>query len=876
MDNPTAAPATPHRLRPTLPATIALLVLATLASLMLAPLAASAQSARAKPRAHARHASCAPTPRRRAAKARRAKLACVKRHTVARGRLTATPVPVGAAAPAAPTLSGEGTSANTRTPPPPKALGGPGPGNLPAESGETVSDPIDPRFLTDVPFGKRSFWLQPWRAYLDTWPAARLGEALGINFPEHDAFAESTAQLLQDSGFKLARMSISWSAISYQEPETLLPSHVASITTRLSAMHKHGLRPLIVLNANSGAPTPELQTKLETIGEAPAGARTVQLTPASAALVVPGRTAFDNLYFEGPDVFVTSVTAGGLATLSRPLRKPLAAGPHGGATLRYAPFELPKLANGEANPVFKETLDGWLKYVGAVNRIAASVIGAGNYDLEVWNELSFGSQFLNAENYYSAPSEPEPSLAIGPAQAGTEAEEDAIAETDSQAQNDAEAEDETESGESSQLENSPLSASASAATFAPTLTARSPKKLHNKEIRKILLNETVAYVRNPVHGISAAVGITNGFASETPFPSGANAPLGMTALSKHPYVGAKQFPEGFRKGHLRPIDALGGRDTESNSSYEPLFIPSFQSDFPEFTLNVTSTETSIRDLAPFTTYVYGYPHGREVGPVGGSPVQKWITEYNLSSHAGHTVAADEVTPATSASATLTTADKAHFQAKVALRSLVANVSKGFTREYFYKAAPGFLSLINGEFFAALEAHPETYPGDALGGETMDGLRNLLSHTQGPGPGGPARQLELLSITQSGNHAQWTGDGTAWHPPLYDRDVLAVFPFQASPTRFVIPVYVMTRDLKTLYDANAPGSDVHRFDLPDERFRVTLGNLPETGAAPTVSAYDPLRNHATPAALVSRSGATATFEIAASDYPRLLTIDYTGA
>jgi hypothetical protein len=35
-------------------------------------------------------------------------------------------------------------------------------------------DPIDRRYLTDVPFGATSFWVQPWRAYMDTWPASRL------------------------------------------------------------------------------------------------------------------------------------------------------------------------------------------------------------------------------------------------------------------------------------------------------------------------------------------------------------------------------------------------------------------------------------------------------------------------------------------------------------------------------------------------------------------------------------------------------------------------------------------------------------------------------------------------------------------------------
>jgi hypothetical protein len=248
-----------------------------------------------------------------------------------------------------------------------------------------------------------------------------------------------------------------------------------------------------------------------------------------------------------------------------------------------------------------------------------------------------------------------------------------------------------------------------------------------------------------------------------------------------------------------------------------------------------------------------------VGPPGGVPLQKWITEYNLGAPEGVTG--------------LTFADRAHFHAKALLRSLVANVNKGFSREYFFGTGPGPFSVVGQDFWSALEAHPETYPGDALAGEILTGFRNTLERFQGPGPGGPARQLKLLSIAQHGNHAQFLGDGTPAHPSLYDRNVLAVLPFQNSPTEFVIPVYVMTSDVLTLYEPAAPASDIHRFDLPDEAFRITLGNLPETPSAPAVSAYDPLRGESTPARLLSRAGGTATFEFAATDYPRLLRVAF---
>jgi hypothetical protein len=86
---------------------------------------------------------------------------------------------------------------------------------------------------------------------------------------------------------------------------------------------------------------------------------------------------------------------------------------------------------------------------------------------------------------------------------------------------------------------------------------------------------------------------------------------------------------------------------------------------------------------------------------------------------------------------------------------------------------------------------------------------------------------------------------------------------------------MTRNLLTLYQPSAAASDIHRFDLPQETFRITLGNLPRSNRPPGVSAYDPLLDRATPARLRSRQGDTAVLEVAATDYPRLLSIDYGG-
>ena len=716
-----------------------------------------------------------------------------------------------------------------------------------------ICDPIDPRYLSDLHFGATSFWIQPWRAYLDTWPASRLLAAVGVNFNVHAAQAPAAARLLHDSGFRLARVGTNWGGLAYSHPSTF--SDEADLTARLQALRRNGLRPLILLDSNSGAPCPSRKVALETVAGAPAGSRTVVLSQASAAQVAPGRTGFDAATFNpnaklrkqrrkagrrlkltpaqrrqrhaerraaartrgltsvvltgNPAILITKVDARGVATLSRPLPYALPSGSYRGTRLLYAPFAAPTLAGGGANPAFQATLHGWLGYVAAVTRLAGQIFGPGGYDLEVWNELSFGSQFLDAAKYYS------------PAPEG-------------------------------------------------------PSKAVNKQVIKAILAETVAYVRAGHSGVSASVGVTNGFASQTPFPTGAFAPAGLSALSKHPYAGLKLLPGDFQANAGRvPHDALGRRDTAgprgSEGAFVPLFVPHLRELFPEYFLTASSTENLLRDVAPFTTTIYSAPHGRYVAAPHQRPLQVWVTEYNLGNAKATPVGPDGVTPQ---SVTLSSADKAHFQAKALMRSLVAMVNKGISREYFYAAAnAGDLSMINPSFMSEAVAHPTIYPGDQLGGETMSAFRSLISQFQGPGPGTSARQLQLVSIAQDGNHAQFKGDGTPAHPDLYDREVLAVLPFQSSPTRFTIPVYVMTRDLLTLYRPGAPASDLTRYDLPDETFHITLANLPTSATPPKISAYDPLRNTTTPARLTSQTGNTATIEIAATDYPRILTIDY---
>ena len=262
-----------------------------------------------------------------------------------------------------------------------------------------LSNPIDPHQQSDLPFGTRSDWLQPWRAYMDTQPASMMRDALGINFNVDAGYASSVAQLLGGVGFKRARVEFGWRAMSYDDPTRLqTPS---SVDTTLGALKASGIRPLILLNANDSAPGPFKSFNAQVTQSAPVGSRTLQVDPASAQQFVPGLSGFNVPGGYAAAFIATSVSPSGLVTLSQPLPVAVPAGTYGVTTLRYQPFAPPFTASGQPNPAFEQTLAGWLLYVKAVTQEAKKVLGSDNFDVEIWNELSFGSAFLSASSYYS-------------------------------------------------------------------------------------------------------------------------------------------------------------------------------------------------------------------------------------------------------------------------------------------------------------------------------------------------------------------------------------------------------------------------------------------------------------------------------------------
>jgi len=650
-----------------------------------------------------------------------------------------------------------------------------------------VRKPVDPAQQTALGFGDRSHWLQPWRAYMDTPPATKLRDAIGINLDNHVRPNEvnALARLLGESGFRRARYEIGWDAISFDDPSRLRDPE--PIRRTVAALRANRIRPLILLNANHGVPGPLRELQLRLAAPAAAGAREVRLEAASAAAVVPGRTGFSSLTErKAAEVLITRVDDG-LATLSAPLPVNLDAGAHEGATLLYEPFASPRLAGGQPHPAFERTMAGWLAYVATVTREVRAIVGSDRFDVEIWNEIGFGSDFLSRNNYY------DPAIDGG-----------------------------------------------------------------SGDVEDQILRRTIAFLRRPASGVSR-VGIGNGFESQRPWASGATSPAGLTAIAKHPYKNVRHFPrDSVNDGNgTRPLNAFGRTvgaqpDNDRAERWRDTFVPHYDALFPEYYLSGIQTEHLLRDLSPITSDVYGTAHGRRTRPAGGIAPQMWITEWNLET----------------ADTQLQPSEIAHARAKAVLRFLTAYVNKGAAAVHLYAAKHPSHGLVDPAFFGSLERTRGSYPGARAGGEVMSAVGRLAAGLRGARPIKRKRALKLRRIADYAGRKQFAGGGRRALRPLYDRDVLAFLPFQLDARSFVVPTYVMTRDLARIYRPGATGAT--RLDLPPSRYRLTIGGL-KRGKRLKLSALDPLTGRSVAVRRVSKRRGKLVVELKLTDSPRLLYI-----
>lgn len=624
----------------------------------------------------------------------------------------------------------------------------------------------DPRHLTLVDFGEHhSHYLQPWRAYLETIPARQFLEGIGVGMPAAGKFdANLICRMLAEHGFSCGRVEIGWGHLDYDDDTRL--SDPSRLRELLAAMRRHRIRPLILLNAHQGVPCPLQFFERTVVRKAEAGA--VELVMDRTGGLRPGFSGPCNLSkYWAAEALVTQVD-GNTVTLSKPLPKAVEAGTRQRwATLRYRPFGKPGTDDD------RRTIQGWQRYTRTVATLVADAMGTTGdddlgFDMEVWNELTFGTEFLYINHYY------EPDLV-----------------------------DYEERGIWDRL----VEATAAELDAAPT-----------------------SY---------AGVELVNGFSNTIPWPAASKQPSRVTGVCKHPYVGQKRYPEDEKKSK-----ALGADGKPSP------FVPAYSVHFPEYYATALQTETLCRDAAPITTSIYRTEHGRHARSADGAkPVWVWITEVNVEpSQRGI------AEPAASM----------RLKAKAAARYFCFYLNKGVKRLFLYNATghKGDGELDFATVSGAFSSYAGTNTGwpDDLGPYVSPQLRvtrriaDAMRSRLDPGLT-RTRPVGVAGITDTHGHVQFVGDGSAQGPPLYNREVLAILPYQVNPHRFVIAYYVMTRDLVP--------------DLPEEGYTVTFTGLRGQGARFCVR--DPFTGQELDVEALVATTEEVTVVLPATDTPRLLIV-----
>jgi len=625
---------------------------------------------------------------------------------------------------------------------------------------------LDERHLSALSFGAHSHWLQPWRAYQETLPAQRFLDAQGVVLELSAAEApDLIVTMLARHGVRHARIEIGWGLVNYWDESKL--NHGERLKALLVACKAHGVRPLILINANSGVPVPTDAFERTLAREAQKGDRKVEFADVSDLKV--GYSGLANLSeYRAGEALITGIE-GNVVTLSKPLPKDLgkAGTKVAVTTLRYRPF------SASESDDYRKTVDGWKRYVVTVADFVTDALGSRanadrGFDLEIWNELSFGSSFLSINNYYE------------------------------------------------------------------------PKLVEYKEegIWEGLVRETAGLAdRQPDR--FRGVTLVDGFRNTIPWPSSSREPARVGALSAHPYPMRKVYPKDEAAGPA--IDALFGEEGM------PRFTPTYSALFPEYYATALQTETVMRDIAPITTAIYNVAHGRDARVIGGkvAPCPMWLTEIGIHPRE-HGVADPEAA--------------LRLKAKVIARDACFFPAKGVARLYFFSALGGDTGYaLVSDRFAQYARTGKPYPADgsAYGSPALRTLKNIVAKMQAGVDRGlvSTRRLTLVSIADTHDHLQFRGDGSPRHPNLYDRDVFVFLPFQANRNRFVIPYYVMTRDVTK--------------GLAPEDFTVEIRGV--DGKRATVASYDPVADRDVPLEVKSATAEELTVKLEAADYPYLLLI-----
>jgi hypothetical protein len=393
----------------------------------------------------------------------------------------------------------------------------------------------------------------------------------------------------------------------------------------------------------------------------------------------------------------------------------------------------------------------------------------------------------------------------------------------------------------------------------------------------------VDYVRDPANKLPG-VALIDGFSNQRPWEGGGDLWPGQTGFSRHYYTGLNPFrdfdantglcsPENDKSKRHAVRDALGKPEVKMDKGEAvpgTYFVPTFQVSLPETWFYGYKTEMISREFVPWPDTMKG--HGRFSNPGDGRTAQVWQTEFNVDRQPWAAHLMKQAGCAKDDPALLALLN--HVGAKALLRTFFFYSHKGQHTIEVFAANESDLSLgvIPGTFYAALakDGFQLTDAVRAARGEQLAALGRAVKVMKTGQPLDVARPLAVARLVEEKPRLVFRGDGTPAHPDRFQRDDFACLPFQMDAGRFAVAYYVVTRNMGHEWAKGTGPLDPARYDMPDQTFQLTLGNVRGTGAK--VSAYDPLTDRAVAAAVLASTPTTLTVSLPTADSPRLLVIE----
>ena len=272
---------------------------------------------------------------------------------------------------------------------------------IPCEAGTTddgsdkvlpVRPYVDPSQM-DVPWPKHSHVKQPWRGFLETKPAVDLLEGIGICYHHHGGNLEVQLALLAKAGIRCIRWEQPFG--TYDPDIGALAKHSEDRYREvLQACKKLGITPVILLNAHHGVPCKLKSFDRTVMADAPKSSTELLLNSVEGLRPVHSGTNGLTQYWAGEVLFTEVDNVRKAVRLSKPLPKALKKGERLNCVdLYYLPL------HPVGTPEFEHTSDGWVDYARSVCRVAMQE--GVKIEIEIWNELSFGSYFFGGNGINS-------------------------------------------------------------------------------------------------------------------------------------------------------------------------------------------------------------------------------------------------------------------------------------------------------------------------------------------------------------------------------------------------------------------------------------------------------------------------------------------